>query len=579
MSMSPYRHDEPRRGGPFLDRLVADRLASTDRLLAAVAHHRVTPEDAALKVLAAAASEAGERWERAVWSAATSLAATAAVSHALVTLAHAQTPRRRTRGDVVFTTAEDETHVLPAQMMATALGMRGWRVDVIRSPIPPADLVPFLTAVRPVALAVSCTMTICLPGVAACVAAAHEAGVPVVAGGAAFGTSPARAALVGADAWSSTIDGLERVLDRFRDGRPLAPPAAARTAEIGQLRDVLAEAWRVTLRTQLDGARAAWFEEWVPFALRSLEVAVALDDDDVLVHDLAWLDRATSHRFAGPDGLQAMLAPLHRLLPPRDVRAATLLRSAAERVEAGRGVDPRHWVDHENGDPAVKPRAHPSAARGREDSFDEFAFVAAATCSAPIAVIGVFDGERLVVKGAYGTDLREAVPPPLWWEELFVADTVFGDSHPVAHGLGPTFYGRIVLRDAQGTPYGGLVVVNPGGRQATAVQQAALRSIARQVEARLAAWDADRATAIVDGELLPSLPEDILRELDAGPGTDPLLRTAHVARLFQVSPRTVNNWVTQGRLAAIETAGGHRRYRYSDVVALFRAHGGSPATP
>jgi excisionase family DNA binding protein len=39
-----------------------------------------------------------------------------------------------------------------------------------------------------------------------------------------------------------------------------------------------------------------------------------------------------------------------------------------------------------------------------------------------------------------------------------------------------------------------------------------------------------------------------------------LLRTADVARLFQVSERTVSEWARRGHIPSVRTPGGHRRY-------------------
>ena len=39
-----------------------------------------------------------------------------------------------------------------------------------------------------------------------------------------------------------------------------------------------------------------------------------------------------------------------------------------------------------------------------------------------------------------------------------------------------------------------------------------------------------------------------------------LLRTREVARLFQVSERTVAEWARRGRIPSVRTPGGHRLY-------------------
>jgi excisionase family DNA binding protein len=49
---------------------------------------------------------------------------------------------------------------------------------------------------------------------------------------------------------------------------------------------------------------------------------------------------------------------------------------------------------------------------------------------------------------------------------------------------------------------------------------------------------------------------------------DPLLTPAEVAALFRVDPKTVTRWARTGKLTALRTLGGHRRYRESEVRDL-----------
>lgn len=46
---------------------------------------------------------------------------------------------------------------------------------------------------------------------------------------------------------------------------------------------------------------------------------------------------------------------------------------------------------------------------------------------------------------------------------------------------------------------------------------------------------------------------------------DELLTPAEVARLFRVNPKTVTRWARAGKIQAIRTLGGHRRFRSSDI--------------
>jgi excisionase family DNA binding protein len=50
-----------------------------------------------------------------------------------------------------------------------------------------------------------------------------------------------------------------------------------------------------------------------------------------------------------------------------------------------------------------------------------------------------------------------------------------------------------------------------------------------------------------------------------------LLTPAEVAQLFRVDPKTVTRWAKAGKLTAIRTLGGHRRYRQSEVQNLLNA--------
>ena len=52
------------------------------------------------------------------------------------------------------------------------------------------------------------------------------------------------------------------------------------------------------------------------------------------------------------------------------------------------------------------------------------------------------------------------------------------------------------------------------------------------------------------------------------PDAEPLLTPAEVAALFRVDPKTVTRWAKAGKLSAIRTLGGHRRYRESEVRDL-----------
>jgi excisionase family DNA binding protein len=51
---------------------------------------------------------------------------------------------------------------------------------------------------------------------------------------------------------------------------------------------------------------------------------------------------------------------------------------------------------------------------------------------------------------------------------------------------------------------------------------------------------------------------------------DPLLTPAEVAAMFRVNPKTVTRWARAGKITAIRTLGGHRRFRASEINRCLR---------
>jgi excisionase family DNA binding protein len=52
------------------------------------------------------------------------------------------------------------------------------------------------------------------------------------------------------------------------------------------------------------------------------------------------------------------------------------------------------------------------------------------------------------------------------------------------------------------------------------------------------------------------------------PDFESLMTPAEVAACFKVDPKTVTRWAKAGKITAIRTLGGHRRYRETEVRAL-----------
>jgi len=64
-----------------------------------------------------------------------------------------------------------------------------------------------------------------------------------------------------------------------------------------------------------------------------------------------------------------------------------------------------------------------------------------------------------------------------------------------------------------------------------------------------------------------------------GSEAEPLLTPAEVAAMFRVDPKTVTRWAQAGKLTAIRTLGGHRRYREEEVRRLLEGTLPSPRNP
>lgn len=68
--------------------------------------------------------------------------------------------------------------------------------------------------------------------------------------------------------------------------------------------------------------------------------------------------------------------------------------------------------------------------------------------------------------------------------------------------------------------------------------------------------------------LLESGEADMVTRIRNSTGGEVLMTPAEVAALFRVSPKTVARWSRAGKLTALRTLGGHRRFRVDEVRAL-----------
>jgi excisionase family DNA binding protein len=64
---------------------------------------------------------------------------------------------------------------------------------------------------------------------------------------------------------------------------------------------------------------------------------------------------------------------------------------------------------------------------------------------------------------------------------------------------------------------------------------------------------------------MPAQKERAMAQTDDPDAPDALLTPSEVAQLFRVNPKTVTRWARAGKLTAIRTLGGHRRFRASEI--------------
>jgi excisionase family DNA binding protein len=72
---------------------------------------------------------------------------------------------------------------------------------------------------------------------------------------------------------------------------------------------------------------------------------------------------------------------------------------------------------------------------------------------------------------------------------------------------------------------------------------------------------------------MPNVDDDAARpdDVQGGAGDDEpeeLLTPSEVAAMFRVNPKTVTRWHRTGKVSAIRTLGGHRRFKASEIRRL-----------
>jgi len=305
----------------------------------------------------------GERWQTAAWSVAEEHAASAISEAILHLLGGSLSNARRERRPVVLTCAENEWHTIPALLAATGLRESGWRVVYLGASMPADHLAGFLTANRPLALAISCSLPLNLPGVRRQVAQAHALGVPVVAGGRAFDRGGRRGASLGVDAVASAGEDVNGLLERWAESVPtLAVPKPAPFAEVASGVRANREGFAANAFTLLEAAFPAMATydlrqrtrtlEDLAYTLDFLATALDVDDPTVLTEYLGWLSELLGARrvprVVVGKSVQALVESLAILPAAQSLlsdAAAVLLPPVPEATSAARRRRPKATAD------------------------------------------------------------------------------------------------------------------------------------------------------------------------------------------------------------------------------------------
>jgi methanogenic corrinoid protein MtbC1 len=267
-----------------------------------------------LEVVGEAQRRIGERWQRGEWSVAQEHTATGVSMAAVEAVARHTRALPATRGRIVLGCAEREWHALPAMVVGTVLRERGWEVTFLGASTPADRLSSFLQDVGPDATAVSCSIVGALPSTRQFIEASTGAGIPVVAGGAAFGADDRRARALGATAWAPRLPHAVDVFDTLPAVVPPAPPLPAerlaeqRALELvhRRLADEVAARWAVACAESRD---------CVEQALWALQGALLTGDGRLVAETAEWVTALLAARGVAGAELGSELTAVLRDFP------------------------------------------------------------------------------------------------------------------------------------------------------------------------------------------------------------------------------------------------------------------------
>ncbi|MGW3991346.1 cobalamin B12-binding domain-containing protein, partial [Streptomyces sp. NPDC004830] len=182
-----------------------DEYGAVDVLSGALADG-LDEETLLLEVIAPVQEKVGAEWAADRITVAQEHAATAINERAMAALAHRgqdAVGRPPHRGRVTVACIDGEWHAFPARLVSETLRLRGWQVDYLGAQTPTPHLIAHLHGTNPDAVLLSSSIPTHLPTAHGAITACQAVGVPVMAGGLAFGPKGRWARALGADEWAA----------------------------------------------------------------------------------------------------------------------------------------------------------------------------------------------------------------------------------------------------------------------------------------------------------------------------------------------------------------------------------------
>ncbi|MET9593512.1 cobalamin-dependent protein [Streptomyces sp. NPDC006516] len=351
-----------------------DERAAAELLFAAL-DDGIDAETVLLDVIAPVQARVGAEWAANRLSVAQEHAASAIAERIIAALAHHRPAARATPrlGRVTVACVDQEWHVLPARLLSEVLTLRGWQVDFLGAQVPTPHLIAHLHTYGADVVALSSSIPTRLPAAHAAITACQAVGVPVLAGGAAFGPAGRYARRLGADAWAPDA---RSAAHRIADGIEV-PLMAVGRQQIDDLPHLGDQEYTLVVRSRPQLVRevlaqlesrfpesAAYTEQQrehtaqdISHIVEHLGVALYMDDDDLFAGFLTWTGGILGARGVPAGSLRPVLDVLGTELKdfPRSTRLIDQARTALDALLAPAGHTSSGASDDRSDQPALLP--------------------------------------------------------------------------------------------------------------------------------------------------------------------------------------------------------------------------------